>query len=176
MSTTLSSRDTMLAYLVCKVVSALGVYLGVYIGERELSERFVRRVYLQKKQAPALGSMVATVVLTHVLVVGACLCTAIFGIFLRRGARADMNILGTWVAIDVLMFNLFAFTIGQAMASNISNQKYFNYKLEGLRAIRALRRMLGRALVPLAAVPMAAAFMPAERAQFIGATLSQPFA
>ena len=169
------SLDTTVAYIACKVVSALAVYLGAYVGERELSERFVRRVYLQKKPAPALGSIVATTVLTNLLVVGACLCAAMFALFLRRGARSNMVILGVWVTIDLIWFTLLATVMGQAIASSISSQVYFNYKLEGLRAIRAMRRILGRSLVPVAMVPIAAMFMPATRAELIGATLSKPF-
>ena len=36
------------------------------------------------------------------------------------------------------MFAFFAIVIGVSMARNIGNQIYFNYKLEGLRAVRAM--------------------------------------
>ena len=175
MATIFPPREVMLAYATCKVVSAIAVYLGVYVGERELSERFVRRVYLQKKPAPGLGSIVTTAMLTHLLITGACLCAMFFTIFVRQGTRMDMATVGTWAAIDAIAFTVLGVTIGQAMASNVSDQAYFNYKLEGLRAIRAMRRMLERALVPLAAVPVAAIFVPASRAAFIGLALAKPF-
>lgn len=165
-----SLRDVTIAYATCKVVAALAVYLGAYIGERDLSERFVRLVYLQKKPAPATGSMVATIVLAYLLVVGACLCAVLFTIFVRRGSRADMSAVGTWVTIDLMVFALLATTIGQAVAGNVSNQVYFNYKLEGLRAIRALRRMLARALVPIAAIPITAVVVRMSQVAFITTT------
>ena len=77
--------------------------------------------------------------------------------------------------MSVMLFAIVAMVIGRSIASNIANQVYFNYKTEGLRAIRAMKRMLAKSLVPLAALPVTAALMPASRAAFLGSMLSQPF-
>lgn len=147
-------------YVVSKLCSIASASLGTYIGARDLSDRFTRQVYLQGKTPPPLSSFATTVALTHVLMMGACLSASLFAIYIHHGTSSDMGCLLAWVTIDVALFSILAITVGNTLANSVGNQVYFNYKVEGLRAIRAMRRILQRSLSMLACLPLATLVHP----------------
>lgn len=155
--------DMYLAYAACKVASSSALWIGAYVGERELSERFVREVYLQKKPPPALYSVVTTTVIMHTVLMLACIGVITFTLFSRNHDALNIQSLAAWAALDMLLINTVTAITGVSIANNISNQTYFNYRVEGLRAVRALRRMLSWAFAPLALLPVSAMLVSKDR-------------
>ena len=73
------------------------------------------------------------------------------------GQASEMWILFVWMVSDALVTVLVMAALGGTTTKNVTDRQYFNYKLEGLRAVQAVRKILVNALLALTLVPFACA-------------------
>lgn len=131
------------AYAAFKLVAVVAVWLANYVAEAYMSEKFVRHVYLNKERPPGLWSMVAVGTTTAVALVASAatmLGVALYVLGAPHDALATFAVMAladcvAWVA---LVAPALAVVVAQ-----LSSARYFNYELEGLRAIRAARQISG---------------------------------
>jgi ABC-type polysaccharide/polyol phosphate export permease len=61
-----------------------------------------------------------------------------------------------WLVFDMCITVLIMVAVGEAITRSVSDQKYFNYRTEGLRAIRSVRQMLVGTMLIVCLFPFAA--------------------
>ena len=92
---------SVLAYAICKIGAVVGVILGAYVAQRDMSERFIRRVYLQKKPPPSLVSMVSTVMLMYGVLVAACLTAVLFTMHVKAQRPDVLGLIAVRAIVDL---------------------------------------------------------------------------
>jgi MFS family permease len=138
-----------IVYCIAKLLSLSLVWVSGYFAERDVNEAFTRLVYLERKAPPDLSRiLVAMVALVSVFMLVMYLCS---------NTSAEMVIVALWLIFDAGMTVLIMLAIGSAVTKNVSDQKYFNYRTEGLRAIRSVRKMLVGTMLVVSLFPFATA-------------------
>lgn len=156
MSEDYSFLSIALVYCVAKIVSLSAVWISGYVAERDVNEAFTRMVYLERKTPPRLSRMVTTLVSTYFAMMVALICLFMLIMYLGVYPNSEMAIVAVWLLFDACITILILCALGQAITQSVSDQKYFNYKTEGLRAIRSVRRMLVATMMIVCLFPFAA--------------------
>jgi len=146
-----------IVYCVAKIVSLGLVWVSGYVAERDINEAFTRLVYLERKAPPRLGRMVNTQVSTFLASMVALILVFLLVMYLCSNTAPEMTIVTIWLVFDACVTVLIMVALGDAIARSVSDQKYFNYRTEGLRAIRSVRRMLVGAMLIVCLFPFACA-------------------
>jgi hypothetical protein len=151
-----------LVYAISKILATALAWLSGYIAERDMNERYTTAVYLRENSGgdppspPSLWRMVSTFLASFAAMMIATTAVIAVSMWISDNAP-EMYVLVAWVVFDLGVTLAMTSLIGLVVNSCISNQVYFNYKTEGMRAIRAMRKILVRVLILLTLFPFASA-------------------
>lgn len=144
-------------YCIAKLVSLGLVWIAGYAAEKDVNESFTRLVYLEKKSPPPLNRMVSTQVSTYLGSMVGLIIVFMGVMYLCANTTSEQAIVAVWLLFDACITVLIMVALGEAITKNVSDQKYFNYRTEGLRAIRSVRHMLTGAMLVVCLFPFASA-------------------
>lgn len=161
-------------YAICKLLSVAVVWLGGYIAERDMSDRFTRQVFLQREQAPPLLHMVTILGWVYVGVMSMVVAVVLVAMYISSTTTIEMFIVTIWVTLDVALFLILERVLGGSITQSVSNKVYFNYNTEGHRAIRAVRHMLTNTMMFVSLLPFAALMTPRRSALLGNKLLTMP--
>jgi hypothetical protein len=137
-----------------KIVRLLLLYTALVVGVRVQEARYVEEVYgLGKKPPPLMGMLLSMA--AFMLVLDALLIAA-----LKLLAEVSSNKLLKdpgliqYVVLESVGYTAFVLVAGYAVAHIVARKKYFNYKKDGLRALRAMRDILFAIIVPVSVLPV----------------------
>lgn len=146
------------AYAVTKLITLAIAWLSGYVAETHMSELYQRQVFIEGAEVPPrLWGLVNTMLVTYLCVTLALTAAVTMGMYTLSSRASEMWILFVWMMFDALVTSLVLAALGGTITKNVTDRRYFNYKLEGLRAIRAVRKILVNALLALTLVPFACA-------------------
>jgi hypothetical protein len=145
-----------IVYCMAKLVSLSLVWVSGYVAERDVNEAFTRLVYLERKSPPQLGRMVSTQVSVYLASMVALVLLFMLIMYLCSNTSSEQAIVAVWLVFDVCITVLIMVAVGEAITRSVSDQKYFNYRTEGLRAIRSVRQMLVGTMLIVCLFPFAA--------------------
>ena len=150
-------------YLAAKSIACMIAWISGYFAERDMSEAFTTLVYMQRKPAPPLSRMLQTTVLTYTFMSIALTALMMVAMYVTDRPSstdkvAEKFMCGSWILFDMGISLLTIFVVGNIICKSIENQVYFNYRTEGLRAIRASRQMLVGLLIAVTTFPFAVIF------------------
>ena len=146
-----------IVYCLAKLVSLSLVWVSGYVAERDVNEAFTRLVYLERKSPPSLGRMASTQVTTYMAMMVVLISVFMVVMYMCSNTSPEMAIVAVWLTFDVCVTVLIMVALGDAVTRSVSDQKYFNYRTEGLRAIRSVRRMLVGTMLIVSLFPFASA-------------------
>ena len=146
-----------LLYCVAKLVSLGLVWVSGYVSERDMSEAFTRLVYLERKSPPKLGRMVSTQISTYLGSMIALIALFMLIMYMCSNTPPEQAIVAVWLTFDTCVTVVIIAALGDAITKSVSDQKYFNYRTEGLRAIRSVRHMLVGTMLIICLFPFASA-------------------
>ena len=151
-----------LVYAISKILATAIAWISGYIAERDMNERYTTAVYLRENSGseppspPSLWRMVATLLTSFLAMMIAVSAVIAFSMWISNNSP-EMYILVSWVLFDLAVSLAMTSLVGLVVKNCISNQIYFNYKTEGMRAIRATRKIMVRVLILLTLFPFASA-------------------
>jgi hypothetical protein len=130
---------------VAKTLRSACCWTSAWMAAKVMEASYIERRYQEKVEAPSPSLLItyaaAFDVLTAFVLVGS-LAGAMYAVNVSRPAIAAFT---TLAALDVLLDKAYVTVILLAVAGQVENKKYFNYRYEGLRAIRALREITFKA-------------------------------
>lgn len=148
-----SKQTVIVAYIVSKILSYGSLWMSGYISERDMSDTFISTVYLGGKETPELTRQSWTFIMSHVGIYSAIsLCMAI-GMYITHIPKAVVVAYVIFMAMDISIVAILGLLACLSAARTLSTKKYFNYKLEGLRAIRALRIISNSFMQTISIIP-----------------------
>jgi hypothetical protein len=142
-------------YFVTKVISMVLSWFSAYLSERDIHARYVDRVYLNDKAAPPLSGAVTTLIGSYFGMVAALTAVVCMGLYIFASPISEILVYATWMTFDTVVSCTLSSVVLTAVARQISDHRYFNYQLEGLRAIRALRIIMEKTMFVLTLFPYA---------------------
>ena len=138
---------------VIKGVSVVMVLLAGYLAEKMASDQFVSQVYLKGKKPPELASMTTKMVALAVCGIFVVLATFVLAFYMgNMGSFLTLSCF-VYASMDTMIFAALSIVILATIANIMTNKRYFNYELEGLRAIRAMRQVAATIMIVLLLIP-----------------------
>lgn len=143
-----------------KLVRLLFLYLALDYGERNLQTKYARTVYGRNMDPPHPIDMVVVAMgiefgLNLLFFLFLYILKIMFGSALRAGnARIDDAFLKAYL-VDYAVTTFILFLIAALVSDVISRKKYFRYRYEGERGIRALSTIVMSVAVPVYFIPFA---------------------
>ena len=156
-----------MVYCLAKIVTLGIVWISGFVAERDMNEAFTREVYLKRKAAPKLDRMVGTLVTTFLVSTLALIALFLLIMFLASNTTLEMGVVTIKLLFDACVSVLVMVLVGSAVASTVQHHTYFNYRTEGLRAIRAVRHILTGGLLVVSLFPFATALPSSKIASTI---------
>lgn len=127
---------------VFKIGRVAGAYMAAFMATKVFQERYIDQVFMKKGDPPPLTGMLATFMMLYILfslmAFGAVSALGWFmkepaGNFMKRAMLGGLDF-GCEMVSTLIMCTV--------IAKIMTNKKYFSYRYEGLRAIRAYREVL----------------------------------
>jgi hypothetical protein len=142
--------------LIAKYVLLKGVAVGLYVLSTSISKGFMTQIFVEKvyirdenPQKLWIGNAITSILcaLFIAVVIG-------FVYILNISEITEVNDLVP-IVVDMVMSLLITSLIGWIISSVMYKKKYFSYKDEGLRAIRAFNQMMRLISIVVFSVPYA---------------------
>jgi hypothetical protein len=126
-----------------KIMHVAAAWLSAFMAAKIHQDKYIEQVYMKKGDPPPIAGMLVTFMMLHVLFSGvvfmavSALAYLVMHedrpMFIKRALLAGLDF-GCEVASTLIM--------GTVLANVITNKRYFSYRYEGLRCIRAFREIL----------------------------------
>lgn len=132
------------AMYVLKALRIACVYASLILVQRLFEEMYIKTVYTDGKPPPSLARMIFLFVGVELVFNVFILVALGFLIVLAiniPGFVVDTVLVGKYV-VDYALTTIIIVALGLVVARVVQRKKYFKYKLEGLRAVRAFRDMM----------------------------------
>jgi hypothetical protein len=152
----MNDKLSVASFYVIKGVRLLLIWMAVTVAARLFETDYVEKVYGKGEPAPSLTSMIfivaiAMLVFNALLAAGLVAFTADFSG--RRELFSFNKDLIQAVALDSIFHTVIVVVGGYIVAGVIQKKKYFQYKTEGVRAIRAAKEVIMAFAIPFMLVP-----------------------
>lgn len=144
----------MLLYFI-KFLRILFNYISLFLTTRVYSPIYEEAVYDKKTLPPKLWKYLL-IFLAFDISFNCFLVVLLFLIKMILNMKGISTIdteLFMWYAVDYILANGFVFAMAALISLVITNKKYFHYKYEGLRAIRAFQGIVFRLLIVMNLFP-----------------------
>lgn len=132
----------------CVVLS----WVSAYFAAKSIQSEYMDKVYMKESEPPSLTDMVWSYAMFQALF--SALVIGLGAVVMYVSAK-DVAVLKKYVmiaAIDAMVSLAATVVLLYTVASTMEKKKYFNYRYEGLRAIRALRELTFK--ISLQTLPM----------------------
>lgn len=152
-STALTPSAVHGAILFTKAFRSLLTWVSAYLAAKLFQDKYMQQVYIDRIAPSGLTGFVVTFAMFQAAF--AALSIAVMGgvTYVLAGTRAELGVLVRFAVMDVVAELVAGLSIIYVVANVMQNKKYFNYKYEGLRAIRALRSIAFQVNMVTANIP-----------------------
>lgn len=149
----LLDNQFMVLYVI-KIVRILFVWISLYLTNRIFEQMYMKKVYTQNKDPPNLLYMLLIFLLIDSALNVFLLVVLLLIMYLFKTPSNTFIVNGYFIKkyiTDYVASTIITLAIGCIIASVIQKKKYFRYKFEGPRGIRALQEMvMGVACISIA--------------------------
>lgn len=139
------SFDTiMMVYVGFKLLRILFTYASLMIAKNYSAQVYMEKVLVNGDNPPALSNFITMYMMIEAVMIGIfiALLMAVDHGFKLNLLNDDDNLLSEFVLPDYIIGSILTISIGSIIANKMYQKKYFLYKDDGLRAIRALSEMM----------------------------------
>lgn len=138
------------ATLTIKMLRWLFIWMAIRVATKLHESTYVEKVFGKKEDPPKLNSMITNLVIMLLLFHVAML--AIVNSMVDSGVFPKS--VKTYALTESVAYMLFIMLISIYMASLVETKRYFNYRKDGLRAIRAYKEMVLWSVFPISISPI----------------------
>jgi hypothetical protein len=140
-------RDTYVALIAMKLMLVATSWVSAYFAAKVLQDSYIDKVYMKRESPAALSSMVFTFLMFQVLFGAIVLVVTIAITYVVSPKTNPRSGVLKLAIFDILLSLTSTSFILLTIADVMQNKKYFNYRYEGLRAIRAMKIIMFRASI-----------------------------
>jgi hypothetical protein len=141
------------AIFVTKAIRSLTSWLSAFLAAKLLQDNYTQEVYVERI-APSPLTTFVWYYAAFQLAFAILILTVMAGVvYVYAGTTSELAVLVRFAAVDIAIELVVTAIILLFVANVMQNKKYFNYRYEGLRAIRALRTMAFRVSLVTNAIP-----------------------
>jgi len=135
-------QTTLLLTFAFKTLRTSTGWVAAFMANKVQQERYINAVYLKREAPPSLQGMLVVFLLFHIML-AVIAFVAILGLTLvLTGTHTQLRSRMLLAVFDFGIEIVLTSFLGLVIADVLSKKKYFAYRFEGLRAIRAYRELL----------------------------------
>lgn len=138
-----------------KLVRLVLMYSAISIGIRLSEAEYVEKVYGKGEKPPSLISIVLTIgafiAVFDALLIAMMRSTGDIG---SKGGLLGAINFRRYVMFESMIYTVFVLSVGYWVLTLAARKKYFNYKMDGMRALRASKEILMAMVVPFSVTPV----------------------
>ena len=138
------------ATLVVKMLRWLFIWMAVRVATRLHEATYVEAVYGKKEDPPRFGPLITNIGVLLLLFHVALL--AVVNTLTDSGAIPRS--VKTYALTESAAYMVFIMLVSYYMASLVQTKRYFNYRKDGIRAIRAYKEMVLWSVFPISVSPV----------------------
>jgi hypothetical protein len=129
------------AILFTKASRSLLAWLSAYLAAKLFQDKYTQEVYVDRVAPSGLTGYVVYFAMFQAAF-AALTVSVMAGItYILAGNRSELGVLLWYAGLDAVLELALGTLILYSIANTMQTKKYFNYRYEGLRAIRALRNI-----------------------------------
>jgi hypothetical protein len=126
-----------------KVLHVAGAWLSAFMAAKIFQDKYIEQVYMKKGDPPPLAGMLTTFMMLHVLFSGVVfMMVSVLAYLVMHEDRPQLVKRGMLVGLDLGCEMIGTMIMGTVLSNILTNKKYFSFKYEGLRCVRAFREVL----------------------------------
>jgi hypothetical protein len=135
-----------------KVLQASLTYLAASITSNYMSQVYIDKVLVNQENPPGLHNFVLLFVFLNfiLMIISSVIVYIIMVMFLPENVR---SVVGTNILVDYITSTIITMLFGLMVTHTMQNKKFFLYKDDGLRAIRALKEIMTMTNVCTSLIP-----------------------
>jgi hypothetical protein len=134
-----------------KLLRLGALYVALLVASKIQEADYVEQVYGRGEKPPSLNKMIAVIVAIMALM------DLIIIAFVFVGSKV-LHVAGDeykhYVFVESLVYAALVGLMGLIIASIVASKKYFNYKEDGIRCIRATREIIMAYIAPISLSPI----------------------
>lgn len=138
------------ATLVVKMLRWMFIWMAVRVATRLHEATYVETVYGKKEDPPKFGPVITNIgvllLLFHVALLAVITTCVDSGIF--------PGSIKTYAITESVTYMVFIMLVAAYMASLVQTKRYFNYRKDGIRAIRAYKELVLWSVFPISVSPI----------------------
>lgn len=149
----MAERNTAALYGI-KLARLLLMYSAISIAVRMSEADYVERVYGRGESPPPLSSVILTIA-AFIVVFDALLLAVLRALGdIDKSAVLASSGFRKFVMVESFVYTAFVLGVGYWVMTLVARKKYFNYKMDGLRALRAMKEIIMALVVPFSVTPI----------------------
>jgi hypothetical protein len=126
-----------------KVLHVAGAWLSAFMAAKIFQDKYIEQVYMKKGDPPPLAGMLATFMMLHILFSGVVfMMVSVLAYLVMHEDRPMLIKRSLIVGLDLGCEMIGTLIMGTVIANIMTNKRYYSYRYEGLRCIRAFREVL----------------------------------
>lgn len=126
-----------------KVLHVAGAWLSAFMAAKIFQDKYIEQVYMKKGDPPPLAGMLTSFIILHILFSGVVfMMVSVLAYLVMHEDRPMLIKRAMLVGLDFGCEMIGTLIMGTVLANILTNKKYFGYKFEGLRCVRAFREVL----------------------------------
>jgi hypothetical protein len=142
--------NSLILLMIAKVLRIIFTYVSLMIAKNYTTQIYMDKVLVKNENPPLLSNMVYLYLAIEMIMMAVFLAL-MFGVMYIFEIRSDA--INSYILPDYFIATIVNVIIGRIVASQMYKKKYFLYKDDGLRAIRALSELLLSLAIVQASVP-----------------------
>lgn len=127
------------AIVFTKAFRSLLAWVSAYLAAKLFQDKYTQEVYIDRVAPSALTGYVINFAMFQAAFAALSISVMAGVTYVLAGSKGELALLIKLATLDVVAELAMGLGVLYAVANVMQNKKYFNYKYEGLRAIRALR-------------------------------------
>jgi hypothetical protein len=139
-----SGNTTIIVYVLFKIMRIAFSYASFMISKNFTAQIYMEKVLVNGENPPKLVNLITLGIIVEFIMVAVsmALLYAVVTQFKINVVSDNFNIFVSYILPDYIIGTLMTFIIGYVIANKMHDKKYFLYKDDGLRAIRALSELM----------------------------------
>jgi hypothetical protein len=138
------NNEVFIIFIMFKVLRFAFSYASLLIAKNFTAQIYMEKVLVKGENPPKLTNlMVLAIVIEFIMVaITMALVYAVSSQFELNVISNEMNVFIEYLLPDYIISTIMTFIVGYVIATKMHDKKYFLYKDDGLRAIRALGEVM----------------------------------
>lgn len=139
-----------IATLSIKIIRWMFIWLAIRVSTKLHESLYVEQVYGKKEPPPGFYPLITNIAtflaIFHVAILSLVNSMVVAGVFPKSVI--------TYALTESVFYTIFIIMTAALLSSLVATKRYFNYKKDGIRAIRAYKEMMIWIIIPISVSPI----------------------